>query len=69
MRKGVYPYENIDTWDKFDLPDLPPKEKFYSKLNDDHISNEDYLHAKNVWTTFGYTSIGYHHYLYNTTDV
>ena len=34
-----------------------------------HISNEDYLHAKNVWTTFGCTSIGDYHDLYNKTDV
>ena len=69
MRKGVYPYEYMDSWDKFDLRGLPTKEKFYSKLNDAHISDEDYLHAKNVWTTFGCTSIGDYHDLYNQTDV
>ena len=41
MRRGVYTYEYIDSWDKFDLHEFPPKEKFYSKLNDTHISDED----------------------------
>ena len=30
LRKGVYPYEYIDSWDKLDLLSLPLKEKFYS---------------------------------------
>ena len=69
MRKGVYPYEYMDSWDKFDLPELPSKENFYNKLNDTHISDEDYLHAKNVWKTFDCKTIGDYHDLYNKTDV
>ena len=69
MRKGVYPYEYMDSWDKFDLPELPSKENFYNKLNDTHISDEDYLHAQNVWTTFDCKTIGDYHDLYNQTDV
>ena len=42
MRKGVYPYEYMDTWDRFTEPKLPPKEVFYSKLSDAHISDDDY---------------------------
>ena len=37
---------------KFDETKLPPKDKFYSKLNDCDISDEDYEHAKNVWNEF-----------------
>ena len=37
MRKGVYPYEYMDTWDRLTEPKLPPKEAFFSKLSDAHI--------------------------------
>ena len=38
-------------------------------MNGTDISDEDYLHAKNVWDSFGCTSIGDYHDLYNKTDV
>ena len=41
-RKGVYPYQYMDSWDKFEETDLPPKEAFYSKLNMKGISDKDY---------------------------
>lgn len=41
-RKGVYPYENTDSWQILDERELPPKERFHSKLNDSDISDEDY---------------------------
>ena len=33
LRKGIYPYEYIDSWERFDEKTIPPKEAFYSKLN------------------------------------
>ena len=45
LRKGVYPYEYMDSWEKFDETTLPPKEAFYSNLNLEDISDEDYTHA------------------------
>ena len=45
-RKGVYPYDYVDNLDRLSEPQLPPKETFYSKLNDEHILNEDYEHAQ-----------------------
>ena len=56
-RKGVYPYDYTDSFDKFNEK-LPPKEEFYSILNDEHISNEDYKHAQNVWNTFSLKNMG-----------
>ena len=53
MRKGVYPYEYMDTWERFAEPKLPPKEAFFSKLSDAHISDDDYAHAQKVWEAFG----------------
>lgn len=69
MRKGVYPYEYMDSWERFTETRLPPKEAFYSKLSDEHICEEDYTHAQRVWTTFGCTTLGDYHDLYNRTDV
>ena len=69
MRKGVYPYEYMDTWDRFTEPKLPPKEVFYSKLFDAHISDEDYTHAQKVWETFGCKTLGDYSDLYCGTDV
>ena len=52
LRKGVYPYEYMDSWERFKEESLPDKESFYSKLNDEHITDEDYAHAQKVCDTF-----------------
>ena len=44
-RKGVYPYDYVSSLDKLSETQLPPKEEFYSHLNDEDISDEDYQHA------------------------
>ena len=33
LRKGVYPYEYMDSWERFDETSYPDKEAFYSILN------------------------------------
>ncbi|KAL9957602.1 hypothetical protein ACROYT_G034521 [Oculina patagonica] len=68
-KKGIYPYEYMDSWDRFIETSLPEKEKFYSKLNDDHITDEEYDHAKRVWEAFGCKTLGDYHDLYVQTDV
>ena len=45
-RKGVYPYEYMDVWKKFEETTLPPKYAFYSTLNMKGISDQDYEHAQ-----------------------
>ena len=54
-RKDAYPYEWVDSYEKFNYPSLPPKECFYSSLRDSkndrnngHISHEQYLHLQNL---------------------
>ena len=69
FRKGVYPYEYMDSWERFDETALPPIEKFYSSLTDSHISKEDYEHATKVWNTFKCKTLGDYHDLYLKTDV
>ena len=68
-RKGVYPYDYIGSLEKLSETQLPPKEQFYSKLNDEDISDEDYGHAQNVWSTFKCQTIRDYHDLYLKSDV
>ena len=51
-RKGVYPYDYMNSFDKFDDRNLPSKKEFYSLLTDEDINDEDYKHGQNVWTYF-----------------
>ena len=68
-RKGVFPYDYVSSIHKLDEKQLPPKEEFYSKLNDENISDEDYQHALNVFHTFNCKSIRDYHDLYLKSDV
>ena len=52
LRKGVYPYEDMDSWEKLDETTLPSKKYLYSNLNLEDISNGDYAHAQKVWNVF-----------------
>ena len=47
LKKGVYPYEHMDTFEKFEEKSLQPKEAFYSKLKKEDITDEVYEHAIN----------------------
>ena len=67
-RKGVYPYDYMDSFDKFNEK-LPTKEEFYSVLNNEHISDEDYKNAHNVWNAFSLKNMGEYHDLYLKSDV
>ena len=68
-KKGIYPYEYMDSWERFSETSLPKKEDFYSKLNDEHITEDEYAHAKTVWETFDCKTLGDYHDLYVKTDV
>lgn len=69
LRKGVYPYDWVDSLAKLDELQLPPKEAFYSRLNDVGISDDDYEHAQTVWKEFGCKTFRDYHNLYNVSDV
>ena len=68
LKKGVYPYEYMNDWNKFNETKLPAIDKFYSKLDLKNISKEDHRHAQNVWNTFNIRNIGEYHDLYVRSD-
>ena len=49
LSKGVYPYEYMDNWKRFNETTLPNKKAFYSKLFLEDVTDEDYLHAQKVF--------------------
>ena len=69
IRKGIYPYEYMSSWDKFNEGRLPSKDKFYSKLNMAGVCDKEYEHACKVWREFGIKNMGEYHDLYLKTDV
>ena len=68
LRKGVYPFEYMDTWERFNEISLPSKEDFYSNLNMEDISDIDYRHANNVFKRFKLENLGDYHDLYMQSD-
>ena len=68
LKKGIYPYEHMDLFEKVGETKLPEKEKFYSSLSGKGITDEEYEHAKQVWETFGCRNLGDYHDLYVATD-
>jgi len=59
----------MDSWERFTETRLPDKEKLYSKLNDEHITDEEYAYAQAVWEAYGCKALGDYHNLYVKTDV
>ena len=68
-QKGVYPYDFMDSFEKFNQMELPNKDQFYSILNDQHITDDEYDHANKAWNTFMIKTMGEYHDLYLVSDV
>ena len=68
-RKGVYPYDYMDSFSKFNDTKLLHREEFYSQLTDEGISEDFYSHAQNIWNTFNLQNMGEYHDLYLKTDI
>ena len=68
-KKGVYPYDYMNSFEKFEDIRLPKKEDFFSAMNNEHITDEEYQHAQNVWGEFGLLSMGEYHDLYLKSDI
>ena len=68
LRKGVYLYKYMDSWEKFNETSSPSKEDFYSNLNMEDIDNIDYRHGNNMFKGFKLENLGDYHYLYVQSD-
>ena len=58
----------MDSWEKFNETTLPPEESFYSNLNLEDISDEDYARDQKVWDVSEIKNLGEHHDLYVQSD-
>ena len=68
LRKGVYPYEYMDSWEKVNETSLPSKENFYSNLNMEDIDDIDYRHGNNVFKGIKLENLGDYDDLYVQSD-
>ena len=68
LRKGIYPDEYIDSWERFDENIIPPKEVFHSELNLENITDKDYDNVKKVWEVFKIYNLGEYHDLHVQCD-
>ena len=68
-QKGIYPYEYMDSFERFKEPTLPPIEAFYSSLKGEGISKEDYARAQRVFVHFQMHSLQDYHNLYLLQDI
>ena len=68
LRKGVYPYEYMDNWERFNETSLPSKELFHSNLNMENIEDIDYRHGNKVFKIFKLNNLGEYHDLCVQSD-
>ena len=68
LRKGVYPYEYMDSWERFNETSLPSKTEFYSNLNMEDIDEIDYRHGNKVFKSFKLENLGHYRDLYVKSD-
>ena len=68
LRKGVYPYEYMDSWERFNETSLASKEDFYSHLKMEDIHEIGYRHGNNVFKSLKLENLGDYHDLYVKSD-
>ena len=68
LRKGFYPYEYMNSWERFSEISLPDKEAFYSNLNMEDITDVDYRHVKRVFKSLSNKNLDDYHDLYVQSD-
>ena len=69
IRKGIYPYEYMDSWNRFNETRLKSKDIYkYSNLYMCEVGDSEYKHAHNVWREFRIRNMGEYHDLYLKTD-
>ena len=68
LRKGVYPDEYMDSWNRFNKTSLPDKRDFYSRFNMENIIDIDHKHATRVFKEFKMNNLDDYHDLYVQSD-
>ena len=79
-QKDAYPYEYMNSFERFNEKKLPARKYFYSstkdgkigddgKISDGHISVKDYLTCEKIWDKFEMKSLGDYHDHYLKKDV
>ena len=68
-RKGIFPYDYLDSEEHLNETQLPVRSHFFNKLTNESCSIDDYQHAQNVWTTFNCSNLLDYLLLYLKVDV
>jgi len=68
-RKGVFPYDYLDCMERLSDTELPPIEHFFNKLTNEKCAEQDYIHAKKVWSFFNCQNLKDYMMIYLMTDV
>ena len=68
LRKGIYLYDYMDDWEKFNEKTLPEIEAFYINLNVEEIIDADYMHGERVCKDFEIKNVSEYHDLYLKSD-
>ena len=68
LKKGVYPYEYMDSWERFNETSLPEKKAFYSELNLEDVTDKDYVQAQKLFKELKLKNLGDYHDLYVQSD-
>jgi hypothetical protein len=69
VQKGVFPYLNLDSFEKLESTDYPNYESFYDNLKDKNIELKEYERGKKLWDYFNCKSFKEYMELYLTYDV
>ena len=68
-KKGIYPHEYINSYEKINDTKLPSIDEFYSRLTGKNVSEEEYIRAKYIWKLFKCQTLLYYPKLYLRSDV
>ena len=69
LKKGIHPYHYMDSFNKFNETENRPKEAYYSILNNQEITDQDYEHSQLIWKEEKIKNLGQYHDLYLKIDV
>ena len=68
-KKGVFPYEYLDSLERLEDSSFPSRQSFFNKLNNEECMTKNYLHAKHVWNSFNCKTFKDYHDLYIKNDM